>query len=290
MSELIRQALIDGEAAGARYALTPPRAAVHGLLGAQLANRPGSSIEFMDYREYQLGDDLRRVDWSAYARTDRLIVKLYREEVSPHLDLVIDGSRSMALPGSRKAQGAAALAAVLATAAATSGFTHATYLAAAHCTPLPNGHDRPSAWQGLSFDYAGDPEQALHRSPPAWRRRGVRVLISDLLWLGEPLPVVSRLAQGAAAVVVIQVLAQADAEPPQRGNLRLEDAETGQVRELFVDAAAQQRYRDALARHQDHWSRACRQVGAMMTTLIAERLLEDWSLSDLVAAEFLRVV
>ena len=37
----------------------------------------GESMEFMDHREYQPGDDLRRLDWAAYARSDKMIVKLY---------------------------------------------------------------------------------------------------------------------------------------------------------------------------------------------------------------------
>ena len=48
------------------------------------------------------GDDLRRLDWAAYARSDKMIVKLYRQEVCPHLDIVLDGSCSMAVAGSEK--------------------------------------------------------------------------------------------------------------------------------------------------------------------------------------------
>jgi len=91
---------MDGERAGMRYALSVPHNAPFGTTGSQMANRPGSSLEFMDHREYQPGDDLRRIDWSAFARSDRLTVKLYREEVCPHLDVLIDGSRSM-LPVAR---------------------------------------------------------------------------------------------------------------------------------------------------------------------------------------------
>jgi hypothetical protein len=71
--------------------------------------------------------------------------------------------------------------------------------------------------------------------------------------------------------------------------VRLVDAETDEVRELHVDAAAARRYREALARHQQNWSDACRQAGAVFVTLVAEDLLARWELSDLVAAEVLRV-
>ena len=97
MNEDYRKFLIAGEQAGSRYALCSPRNAPSGLAGVELGNRSGSSLEFREHREYEPGDDLRRIDWSVYARSDKLTVKLFREEVSPHLDVVIDSSRSMAL-------------------------------------------------------------------------------------------------------------------------------------------------------------------------------------------------
>src|SRR6267142_4925808 len=115
MDSALRQSLRDGEQLGIRYALQIPQVAASGLTGSRAGRRSGSSIDFQDYREYQPGDDLRFIDWGIYARTDRLTVKLYREEVIPHLDLILDGSRSMNLADTAKANAVARLAAVLAT-------------------------------------------------------------------------------------------------------------------------------------------------------------------------------
>jgi hypothetical protein len=115
------------------------------------------------------------------------------------------------------------------------------------------------------------------------------VLLSDLFWLGEPLATLRPLAERAAVAVVVQVLAEADVNPPESGNLRLVDSETGETQDLRVDAAVVRRYREALARHQQNWHRACQQVGAVFTTTVAEVLLRDWKLDDLVKAEVLRV-
>src|ERR1700689_4151276 len=97
MEPALRTALRAGEERGPRYALQIPQVAASGMTGSRSGRRSGSSIDFQDYREYQPGDDLRFIDWGIYARTDRLTIKLFREEVIPHLDLVIDGSRSMSL-------------------------------------------------------------------------------------------------------------------------------------------------------------------------------------------------
>src|SRR5258706_13818407 len=129
MNEEYLRYLMEGEQAGARFTLAAPRRVPIGMTGIRLGNRIGSSLEFRDHREYQAGDDLRRIDWNAYARTDKLILKLYQEEVSPHLDLVIDGSRSMALEGSAKLQATLGLASVFTVAATNAGFSHSTWLA-----------------------------------------------------------------------------------------------------------------------------------------------------------------
>ena len=119
MTDRIAQFLAEGQQAGSRYCLAALRRSPQGTAGSQLGRLAGESMEFMDHREYQPGDDLRRLDWSAYARSDKMIVKLYRQEVCPHLDVVLDGSRSMALPGTQKLRAGAALAAALTAAAAT---------------------------------------------------------------------------------------------------------------------------------------------------------------------------
>jgi uncharacterized protein (DUF58 family) len=284
-----RSFLIAGEKAGSRFCFAAPNRVPLGGAGAHLSNRSGSSLEFRDHREYQPGDDLRRIDWSAYGRTDKLITKLYREEVSPHVDIVIDGSRSMNLENSAKLEALLGSAALLASAASNSGYSHCAWLAADACLRIQGGTTRPSLWPTLGFDYDGNPDESFARNRPSWRRQGMRVLLSDLLWLGNPLLTLQNLSRDAAAVFVIQVLAADDAEPQIRGNKRLVDSESGQVREIFIDASALERYKTSLERHQQNWRSSCRQIGAIMVTIIAESLVKHWAVDDLVAAEVLSI-
>ena len=284
-----RSYLIEGERAGMKYALEAPRMASAALAGLHLGRQAGASLEFRDHRDYQPGDDLRRIDWNAFARSDRLTIRLYREEISPHLDIVLDGSRSMALEGSAKARAAIGLAAAFAVAAENAGYSHNAWLARAHVEPISNGSDRPSLWQSLDLDFRGNTAEAIMRTQPRFRRQGMRALISDLLWLGEPMAVLRSLAHGASSVVVAQTLASVDADPPERGRIRLLDSETDERREIFIDDNAIRRYRDALARHQQNWHSACRQIGAVMVNVIAEDLAADWNLESLVKAGVLKV-
>ncbi|HTU22107.1 MAG TPA: DUF58 domain-containing protein [Gemmataceae bacterium] len=287
--EHFRDYLSEGERVGRRYALRLPRQTPRGAAGLALGQRAGSSLEFKDYRDYQLGDDLRHIDWNAFARTDQLSVKLYREEITPHLDLVLDVSRSMALEGTAKERTTLALAACLATAAANAGFGHAVWLMGDDIRPLPGGNAPPALWGELELSHRGSSAAALTRGTPAWWPRGVRVLLSDLLWVGEPLLAVRPFTEGASAAAVIQLLAEADINPPEESALRLIDAETEQMREIYVDAILARRYREGLARHQQNWHQACRASGAIFSTVVAETLLRDWKLDELIAAELLRV-
>lgn len=289
MSDEIRDHLADGERAGQRYALRLPRA-LRGQAGVTIGQRAGSSLEFRDYREYQPGDDLRHVDWNAFARSDVLSVKLYREEVTPHLDLFVDNSRSMALEGTAKARATRGLTAFFAVAAANASFTCTPWLLGAGVEPIVNATAPPAQWQGLDFAHRASPLTALQQGGGRWRPRGVRILLSDLLFDGDPLLLLRLLSERAAAVVVVQVLAAVDEQPIAGNNLRLVDAETGEVRELRVDEAALRRYAEALRLHQENWHAACRQTGALFATINAENLVNDWRLDALVAAEVLQLV
>lgn len=290
MEDHDRQSLLAGQQAGLRYGLTIPRKVQLGRVGSQLGNRCGSSLEFMDHRQYMPGDDLRRIDWSVYARSNKLAVKLYRDEVLPHLDLVVDGSRSMALPGTSKARASLGLAALLAQAARNSNYTYQVWKVGQGCSKIENGTLAPVLWNDLDFEYSGSCADSFRKTLPAWKPRSIRIFLSDLLWMGDPFSVLSMLADQSSAVVVLQLLAEEEARPPHAGNMRLLDCESNQVQDVFVDAIALKRYQQNLSRHQSNWNRACTQVGATMQTLIAEDLLPDWKMDVLVLSEILKIL
>lgn len=294
MDEQQRHAAIEaGWRAGLGFALSRPAQTPAGMLGEQLGSGVGNSIEFMDYREYTPGDDLRRIDWSAYARSDRLVIKLNREEVTPHLDLLLDTSRSMALAGSAKPTALLGLAAALSVAADNARMTRRVYAAAQRLEPIPGGEGDPRGWHWPGFVESGEDAtmtSALHEIVVPMRRRGVRVLLSDLLCADDPWPIVSRLAEGASSAHVVQLLAKQDADPGWNGDLRLVDSESGELRELRLDATAMSRYRQQLDRLRDQWRSACARAGVRMTELIAEEVAGDWDLSSLHRAGVLRLV
>src|SRR5437660_12522416 len=66
--------------------------------GMHLSPKRGSSLEFNDYRHYSPGDDFRYIDWGLYGRTDKLYIKLFKEEEDLLTYIFLDASASMAHP------------------------------------------------------------------------------------------------------------------------------------------------------------------------------------------------
>ena len=109
----------DSLALAGSYRLAIARSVRSGAPGERLGRGTGASLEFQDRRNYVPGDDLRHLDWAAYARTDQLLVRLYREEILPRVEILLDASRSMASHDAKAAR-AVDLAAVVAGAARSS--------------------------------------------------------------------------------------------------------------------------------------------------------------------------
>src|SRR5205814_2399725 len=65
------------------------------MKGERRSKRKGQSVEFADYRNYVIGDDLRHLDWNLYARLDKLFIRLFMEEEDLHVYILIDNSLSM---------------------------------------------------------------------------------------------------------------------------------------------------------------------------------------------------
>ena len=85
------------EGLAAKYRLALPERHRASYMGELLGRQAGNSIEYHDRKDYVPGDDIRHVDWRAYARNDRLSVNLYRQEISPQVQIVVDASASMAV-------------------------------------------------------------------------------------------------------------------------------------------------------------------------------------------------
>jgi len=283
--DLIRQALRRGAEAGLRYSLAIPREAGVQEAGRRTGLRPGRSLDFRDYRDYVAGDDLRQVDWSVYARTDKLTVKLFQEELCPHADIVLDTSRSMGLEATPKLEASVGLAAMLAVAAANARFTVSVWIGReGRLVKVPGDAGRPESWNEVALDETLPLPRMMELQPPAFKRCGLRFLVSDLLWPGEPEGLLRRLGEGAASFHILHLLDEADTRPDEHGFLRVVDSETDEELDLFFDEAARARYGAALASHMAMWADACRKMHVTLNPVMAGEFVKAWTLDALLRA------
>lgn len=283
----LRETVNAAELAGQRFYLNVS-SRFSGLQGGgRFGRNTGNSLEFVDHREYQPGDDVRHIDWNAMARSDRLTVKLFREEVSPHLDLLIDASLSMQLDGTRKREALYAMTAILRTAAINAGYTVSSWIVKDRCRRVEPASLPIHDWPGNDCDFSGNIGQTLVSFPPLLRPAGVRVLISDLFWNEEPQAVLRQLSNNAALLVIVQLLAEPDILPPLAGNVRILDCESGAAVEVVAEEGLLREYQANFARHQEYWKRSCTRVGAVFTRCVAGSFLQEMVPEELLKNEIL---
>ena len=214
------------------------------------SRRQGVSAEFSDFREYQPGDDFRRVDWNAYARFERLTLKLFMEERQMQVWLLVDLSASMqlehkALMAKRLAltMGYLALAGydqvsivplvdsptpALGPLTGKNAFLKmADYLAA-----LPAGGESPLSKRITALDLPSGP--------------GVCYLFTDGFSQDGLDDALTYLKYKKKDVLLVHLLGRGELSPPHEGAVRLVDSETGQQRDIEINAALLRTYADAL--------------------------------------------
>ncbi|HTA94267.1 MAG TPA: DUF58 domain-containing protein [Polyangiaceae bacterium] len=233
-----------------------------GAGGEHAARRRGGSAEFQDHRPYAPGDDLRRVDWAAFARTGEPVLKLFRAEEDAVLRLLIDASASLAFGAPQKIEVARRVAAAIGYLGLAGGQRVQVLVARERAgqnagrglerVGVPRrGRDSLAALlRDLSEPLASgaaDLGRALDTTLQRSARPGLLVVLSDFL---DPGPVTGALSRACAAghqVALVQVFAREELEPTYDGDVSLVDAETGAPIELSMDATAIDAYVTRLA-------------------------------------------
>jgi uncharacterized protein (DUF58 family) len=246
-----------------------------GTSGAWQGRNQGSSIDFQDHRAYAPGDDPRHLDWAAYARTNNYMMKLFREEVSPRLDVVLDVSQSMALAPEKEARALDLFALVLSM-ALHDGISLRIY--AAHSAGQWRRLDAQAALALESLPPFAAIKTKTAQLPLAeipWRAGSLRILISDLLLPQPPERELGHLAREHGRSVILAPYLQAEAEPGWRGNLEMHDCETKQVRQQRVEPYLLSRYQKNYQRHFELWQQEARRQGVPLARVSCELSLSD---------------
>jgi uncharacterized protein (DUF58 family) len=235
------------------------RSVVDGFInGLHRAPYFGASIDFAEHRGYVPGDDIRRVDWKVYARTDRYFVKQYEADTNANFSVLLDVSRSMsfASQGVSKLEYGSYLAACLAylsmrqrdrVGIITFDEAIVTYVppSAKHFNVLLHTLDRAQA------ERPGRLLTMLHEAAEHFKRRSIVALISDLY--ENPDDLVDALKPYAYLgndLVVFHVLDPAEIAFPYREPSRFRDLESTEQVPVVPGQFADQ-YRKLIRQHID---------------------------------------
>ena len=260
--------------------------------GAYASPRRGASLEFADYRKYSPGDDLRYLDWGIFARSDRLYVRLFREEVDLFAYVFIDASRSMAFPSpAEKFSPACRLALALGyVVLANQDRVRLHFLADPDVPASPFYRGRHRILDLADFvsavEPAGAPDlaSALARRLARLRRPGKAILISDFLMPAAAYQQgLNLLRAHNLDIAAVQVLSRAELDPPLSGDLRLIDSETGAALDVYWSETVGRAYRERLERHNRELRSFCHQSGIHYSLYDAGADLSEYVLTTLPA-------
>ena len=261
-----------------------------GLKGGRRSVKRGRSVEFADYRDYVLGDDLRQLDWNVYARLEKLFVKLFIEEEDVTVSLIVDASASMATGRPDKLLFAKRAAAALGYIGLASEDRVQLTVLGGRVARRRNGLRGSGRVFRLLGDLSGivpaqgpsDLVAAARHAAAQLHGRGLVILISDLLDPGAD-RVIRELAATGSELVILHVLSPEEIDPLLEGDLRLVDTETGEGIEVTVDLATLDAYRARLA----DWRENLADLAARRRATYLP-VSSDLALADLVFAELRR--
>ena len=256
--------------------------------------RKGISLEFADFRNYVPGDDVRHLDWSAYARLDQLVLKLCHDEEDLQVHLLVDDSASMKHGAPQKALAARRIGAALGWLSLRAGARVSAALLGESFERLPlvrgeSGTERLLTF--LSADCTAS-QKPLHRCCEEYaalaRPFGIVVLISDLFDPAGPVAAVRALHRRTTEVNVLHVLSKDDTDPDLEGELRLIDAEGAPSVETTVSPARLAAYRAVVRAFIAECADLCLRRGAGYVFAAGDRALEGLFLDDMVRAGMVR--
>lgn len=253
----------------------------------------GFSAEFSEYSPYTTGEDLRKLDWKLYARSDRYFVKRFEDETSRRCYFVVDQSRSMAFDaiGYSKSEYAKTVAATLAyfltlsrdsVGLLTFDQEIADYLPARH----RHGHlrqlmvclERAEAGEGTDLNIP------LERIAATIRKRGMIVLISDLLTPLDSLRTrLGYLRSRGHEVILLRVLDPAEIDLKLQPAALIKDMETNQEIVVNPQTAAAE-YGRQFEKHETELKGICNDLGIDFYRLPTDSPI-DAALFDLVNAQ-----
>lgn len=265
-----------------RMRLQPRRRLTNRSRGEHLSGKGGSSTDFADYRDYVAGDDLRYVDWNIFARLNRPYIKQFQHEEELHVVLLVDASTSMLFEDKLlRAKQLAAAFGIMALHSVERVSAYAIHQKEGQPWRLPGGSGRTKIRPLLQFleqvegGGAVPVESAIETMLRFHRGRGIVVILSDFLTLGDLTRPLNLLYSSGLEVWGLQILSESEIQPNVQGDLRFVDSETGETLDITNAAELLDVYHDQRMWLQETLDTMCRRRNGRFTSISAATPLNN---------------
>ena len=264
------------------------RADLAGFFGGKhLVRTYGQTVEFADYREYMLGDDIRRIDWNLYSRFEKFFLKLFTDERQMHTQIFIDCSASMGKVNPDKAAYTVGIAAALGYLSVHNMDKVSYKLINGEKSSDPFGtivgkrafFDAISTLEELTFDGESDLRSSIINAPNTGNNDGLTVIISDFFTDSDWKAAVDYLCYKKRQVLLVQVMTPEERDPLYTGRVNLIDSESVDVSDtknmrMKIDRSSQNAYEAALTDMVTDLQRFCNSRGAAFVSICTDQPIE----------------
>ncbi len=250
--------------------------------GGQRSENFNSGLEFADHREYVPGDDVRQIDWKAFIRSGVLTVRTFEEERDVRIFVLVDASASMRRGDPVKMDVGRKVAAAL-------GYLGMKQFDRVQIIPFTDVPEMASPAMRTRAEFpvlerfladiepdgvttfAKTARTFVQRHPS----RGLLIVVTDLMETADWTHSLRLLARAGHQILVVRVTCKEDDEPSFRGEMELEDAETGERVRVSMNRSLLKAYREEVAEHVERCADTCVRIGARLVHAPVEQPLES---------------
>ena len=271
------------------------RANLGGFFGGKhLVRTYGQTVEFADYREYMLGDDIRRIDWNLYSRFEKYFLKLFTDERQMHTQIFIDCSASMGRDIPEKANYTVGVAAALGYLSVHNMDKVSFKLMKNDKVEDPFGtivgkrafFDAISKLEDLDFNGETDIYKAVTSCPNVGSNDGLAVIVSDFFTNSDWRKAIDYLSYRKKQIILIQVMTPEETDPTYSGRVNLIDTEAEGLDDpknmrIKISRANQLAYDEALKDYKAELRSFCNSRGAEFVSVSTEYPLEKMLFKEL---------
>lgn len=228
-----------------RLSIDPRLTSDKGNNGQRKSKGHGSSMEFSDFRNYFYGDDIRKIDWNAYGRLEKVVIKLFEEEREVKFNLIIDNSKSMDFGSSNKLEKAKEISALMSyIALAGDDRVILYYLDGKRLIKSPEFKGRNSFSQIVKVIDKIEPSE-LKISESIMGSdffNGVTLYLSDF-YDEKSIESIKYLGYKKQRVVLLQLLSEDELNPQMSGEVRLVGVEGDGAKNLKINKEIIEKYK-----------------------------------------------